>query len=98
MGIKIYRIERTWGRKNHINYVDHADVYADTPDEVLQAAQNNRIFNWRRIDSFDKSDQDYCEYNVMEEVILEKDAKKPGFPLPNWMPTDRPAIFREIKK
>jgi hypothetical protein len=81
MAKQIFRIRKYCGRKGGSNYYYHADVIGYRSSTVLKAAQENRIKNWRWVDTFDVSKEDYCHYEVLY-VLNKKEAKLPELPLP----------------
>jgi hypothetical protein len=64
----IYRIRKYFGRKGSFNYYYHADVKANSPEEAYQLASTNKVHNWRLIDKFDESNEDYCTYEYLYEL------------------------------
>ena len=77
--LRVYRIRRFSGRAGGSNYYDHADVVESHWTRALQAARQGRVTNWRRIDRFDTSDEDYCYYEHLYAVD-EADAEDPQPP------------------
>lgn len=76
----IFRIRRYSGYKDGANHYYHADVVARDSKAALRAAKEGRVENWRWVDTFDKSDEDYVRYEFLYRVTNE--AKKPECPIP----------------
>lgn len=77
--VGIYRIRKHSGIKGGQNYHHHADVKASHWKTALKAAEEGRVMNWRWIDAFDKSDEDYERFEFMHSVAAQE-AKWPEWP------------------
>ena len=67
------------GSKGGSNYYHHADIIAPTWNSALKAAKDGRVHNWRWVDSYDHSDEDYCKYEYLYKV---DDLRLADFPTP----------------
>lgn len=67
---KIFRIRRTKGIKGGPNLYHHADVISTHWATALKAAKEGYVQNWRWIDRFDSSDENYCEYEYLYMVSI----------------------------
>ena len=77
--MRVYRIRKIWAVAGGQNHYSHADVIAPHWATALKAAREDRVTNWRAIDSFDHSDKDYTEYEFLCAVTGQ--ALRPREPL-----------------
>lgn len=77
----IYRIRKRWGVKGGGNHYSHADVISRNHHAALRAAKEGRIHNWRRIDTFDISSEDYRDFELLGRIDR-AGAKNPMTPTP----------------
>jgi hypothetical protein len=77
----VVRVRRYSGTKGGPNYYHHADIITTSEEEALLAAREGRIRNWRWIDTYDISENDYKRFEVLETIDFEG-AKKPAEPNP----------------
>jgi hypothetical protein len=94
--MKVFRIRRYSGYAGGCNYYHHADVIAPTWNSALKAAKEGRVRNWRRIDSFDTSDSNYCYYKYLY-VVHESEQERPMIAL-TWLPSSRTYCIIEKEK
>ena len=66
--MKLFRVRRLSGKKGGYNYYHHADVIADSGEQLISACKNGEVGYWRRVDRFDESSKDYVEYRVLGEI------------------------------
>lgn len=78
----IYRIRWCHGNEGESNHYSHADVIAPRGSLALQAAKEERVFNWRQIDTFDRASKDYSEYELLYRVNAVREAREPAKPAP----------------
>lgn len=78
--MRVYRIRRIWAVAGGQNHYSHADVIAPHWATALRAAREGRVRNWRAIDSFDRSDRTYTEYEFLYAVDPDQ-ARLPRKPL-----------------
>lgn len=85
----IYRVRRYSGTKGGSNYYFHADVIARSPASAMKAAREERVYNWRWVDRYDSSSEDYKYYELLYRVYDNgwgwNEAKKPAVP---WTPEE----------
>lgn len=66
--LKCFRVRRYSGHKGGSNHYYHADILAKTWHEALRAAKEDRVLNWRRVDTFDMAEETYCRYEYLYQV------------------------------
>mgnify|MGYP003425740218 FL=1 len=76
----IVRIRRHSGKAGGENYYHHADIICNNYREALRACSENRVKNWRWIDTFDTCEKDYVRYEVSYRVS-EESARNPQNPI-----------------
>ena len=77
--IKVWRIRKYCGKAGGSNYYYHADVIAPHWQTALKAANDERVKNWRWIDTYDSTDEDYCYYEYLYQVS--DNPRKPATPM-----------------
>lgn len=80
MDEKIFRIRMYSGRAGGSNYYHHADVIETHYTKALKAAREGRVTNWRWIDTFDKSNENYRQFEYLYMLDSSK-ARSPMRPL-----------------
>jgi len=76
----IFRVRRSKGVSGDSNYYHHADIICENKQEAIKACKEDRVTNWRWIDTYDTCIKDYVEYIVLYEVT-ENQSKNPMKPL-----------------
>jgi len=83
----IYRLRRiSCTHAGGANFYHHADVQAPTHHAAIRAAREGRVVNWRRIDTFDSSDEPYLEFEFLYRLQSER-AEQVAFPAKKPSPT-----------
>ena len=77
---KIFRIRRYTGVKDGPNYYHHADIIETHHMKALAAARQGRVNNWRWIDTYDISSEDYEEFEYLY-LVDDSEAKRASKPL-----------------
>lgn len=77
--LKIFEVRKSCARKGgaHLRY--HAEIIASHYTQALQAAREGRVGNWRNVDSFGISREEYQRFNYLG-IVSEKQAKRPEKP------------------
>lgn len=76
----IVRVRKSSGVIGGSNYYHHADIICKNKEQALKACVEERVINWRWIDTFDTSLKDYVKYSILYEVT-ENQSKNPMKPL-----------------
>ena len=78
-GERIFRVRMYRGDKGGSNYYFHADIITTHYKKALAAARQDRVRNWRWIDTYDTSDRDYksFEYLYIVEPFQARKAARP---------------------
>ena len=78
-----WRVRREWAVAGEQTMWHHADVIAESREEALQAAEEDRVDNWRWIStqSHWKPTENYTTYTIPSEWEVEKcDLRSPQRP------------------
>jgi hypothetical protein len=83
-GCKPHRIRRIYCRApgSPILY-HHADVLARSAKDAIRAAQEGRVTNWWMVDSFDRADHAFVEFQYLFQTsdhFLESAERRPQLP------------------